>query len=74
MTLGNISNQAEADYIYGANAIARELNLETRQVYHLFQKGGFPIAKMANGKLFMSRSKAKMYMDKLLDEAVVGHA
>ena len=74
MPLDNTNNQAEVDYIYGANAIARELNLDPRQVYHLNEKGGFPIAKMPNGRLFISRTKARQYMDMLLDEAVVGHA
>ncbi|MDF1770120.1 hypothetical protein [Maricaulis sp.] len=73
MPLDKTNNKAEVDYIYGAKAIARELNLEPRQVYHLHDKGGFPIAKMSNGKLFISREKARAYMDKLLEEAVVTH-
>lgn len=74
MPLEKTNNQAEADYIYGAEAIARELNLDPRQVYYLNEKGGFPIAKMPNGRLFISRIKAREYMDMLLEEAVVGNA
>ena len=73
MHLETINNQVDAEYIYGAEAIARELNLDKRQVHYMREKGGFPIGKMPNGKLFISRSKAHAFMAKLLDEGVVTH-
>ena len=74
MPLESTQYQVESDYIYGADAIARELNLCRRQVYHLHEKGGFPIGKMTNGRLFTSRRTVRAYLDKLLEEAVLGHA
>lgn len=46
---------ADSDLLYGMPAIARHLNIRTRQAHHLKEKGGLPIFDLA-GVLCARRS------------------
>ena len=72
MPLDNSNNMQEADFLYGANAIAAFLDMKPRQVHHLRETGQLPLGKIG-GRLFALKSQLRNFMNSLISAEVVTH-
>lgn len=72
MPLDNSNNKPEADYLYGANAIAAFLNMKPRQVHHLRETKQLPLGKIG-ARLVASKTQLRDFMNSLISLEVVTH-
>jgi hypothetical protein len=61
---------AERELIWGADNIAHAIGLEPRQVYHLLNSGGLPVAKKVGGKWVVSKRRLWEFFENTSSQAV----